>query len=131
MGHLLLTSPSIADMYTFLMNTQNALPQSYQHRVCKTTHVTVKRQNQQAENPTPAMLSRVEAAPVDNAILRDYLTCDVALQEPEIGSADPDIPIDKNCTDDKLHSGMPEGSENFENEGDGSDDDDAILTPTQ
>ena len=67
------------------------------------------------------MVISVEAARVDNAILLDYLASEVALEEPEIGSTDPNIPIDNNCTDDELHFGMPGGSGDFEDEGDESD----------
>jgi len=109
MGRKFLTSPGIADRYAFLMNTWNTLPESYQQRVYNNTLATVKRQIQQAENPTPAMVLSVEAACVDNAILLDYLTSKVALEEPEIGSTDPNIPINNNCTDDDLHIGMPGG----------------------
>jgi len=47
-GRKLLTSPGIADTYTFLMNTWNTLPESYPQRVYKNTLATVKRQIQQA-----------------------------------------------------------------------------------
>jgi len=107
MGRKLLTSPGVADTYTFLMNTWNTLPESYQQRVYNNSRATVKRQIQQAQNPTPAMVISVEAARVDNAILLDYLASEVALEEPEIGSTDPNIPIDNNCADDELHFGMP------------------------
>jgi len=89
--------------------------------VYNNTLATVKRQIQQAENPTPAMVISVEAAHVDNAILLDYLTSKVALEEPEVGSTDPNIPIDNKCTDDEVHFGMPGGSGDFEDEGDESD----------
>jgi len=121
MGRKLLTSPGVADTYTFLMNTWNTLLESYQQRVYNNTLATVKRQIQQAENPAPAVVISVEAARVDNAILLDYLTSEVALEEPEIGSTDSNIPIDNNCTDDELHFGMPGGSGDFEDEGDESD----------
>jgi len=120
-GRKLLTLPGIADTYTFLMNTWNTLPESYQQRVYNNTLATVKRQIQQAKNPTPAVVISVEAARVDNAILLDYLTSQVALEEPEIGITDPNIPIDNNCTDDELHCGMRGGSRDFEDEGDESD----------
>jgi len=107
MGRKLLTSPGVADTYTFLMNTWNTLPESYQQRVYKNTLATVKRQIQPVENPTPAEVISVEAAHVDNAILLDYLTSKVALEEPQIESTDPNMPIDNNCTDDELHFGMP------------------------
>jgi len=70
----------------------------------------------------------VEAAFVDNAILLDYLTSEVALEEPEIGSSDPNILIDNNCTDGELHFGMPGGSRDYEDDGDESDERDAIPT---
>jgi hypothetical protein len=105
MGRKLLTSPGVVDMYTFLMNTWNTLPESYQQRLYKNTLATVKRQIQQAENPTPAAVISTEAALVNNAILLDYLTSKVALEEPEIGSTDRNILIDNNCTDDELHFG--------------------------
>jgi hypothetical protein len=127
-GRKLLTLPGIADMYTFLMNTWNTLPESYQQRVYNNTHATVKRQIQQAENPTPAVVISVEAARVDNAILLDYFASEVALEEPEIGSTDPNIPIDNNCTDDELHFWMPGGRRDYEDEGDESDDRNAIPT---
>jgi hypothetical protein len=84
MGRKLLTSPGVADTYTFLMNPWNPLPLSYQLRVYNNTLATVKRQIQPAENPIPAVVISVEAARVDNAILPDYLASEVALEEPEI-----------------------------------------------
>jgi len=125
-GRKLLTSPGVADTYAFLMNTWNTLPESYQQRLYNNTLATVKRQIQQAENPTPAVVSSMEAARVDNAILLDYLTSEVAHEEPEIGSTDPNIPIENNCTDDELHFGMPLCSGHYEDEGDESDVRDAI-----
>jgi hypothetical protein len=61
------------------MNTWNILPESYQQRVYNNTLATVKRQIQQANNRTPSMLIRVDAARVDNAILLDYSASEVAL----------------------------------------------------
>jgi len=110
------------------MNTWNTLPESYQQRVYNNTLATVKHQIQHAENPTPAMVISTEAAHVDNAILLDYLTTEVVLEEPEIGRTNPDNPIDNNCTDDKLHFGMPGGSGNHTEEGDKIDESDAIAT---
>jgi len=131
MGRKLLTSPGVADTYTFLMNAWNTLPESYQQRVYKNTLGTVKRQIQQAENPTPAVVISVEAARVDNAIPLDHLTSEVALEEPEIGSTDPNIPIDNNCTDDELHFEMPGGSRDYEDEGNETDECDAIPTASR
>jgi hypothetical protein len=82
----LLTSPGVAHAYTFLMNTWNTLPESYQQRVYNNTLATVKHQIKQAENPMPSMVISVEAAHVDNATLLAYLTSEVALEEPEIRS---------------------------------------------
>jgi hypothetical protein len=120
MGRKLLTPPRVADTYTCLMNSWNTLPESYQQRVYNNTLATVKRQIQQAENPTPADVISVEAARVDNAILYDYLTSEVALEELEIGSTDPRIPTDNNSTDDELPVRMPGGSGDFEDKGDES-----------
>jgi len=131
MGCKLLTSPGVADTYRFLMNTGNTLPESYQQGVYKNTLATVKRQIQQTENPIPAVIISVEAVRVDNAILLDYLTSEVALEKPEIGSTDPNIPIDNNCTDDELHFGMPGGSRDYDDEGDECDERDAILTASR
>jgi len=128
MGSKLLTSPGFGDTYTFLMNTWNTLPESYQHRVYTNTVATVKHQIQQAENPTPDVLISVGAAHVHNAILLDYLASEVALEEPQIGSNDPNNTIENNCTDDELHFGMPGGSGDYEDEDDESDDRDAIPT---
>ena len=41
-GRKLLKSPGVADMYTFLMNTRNTLPESYRQRVYKNTVATIK-----------------------------------------------------------------------------------------
>jgi len=131
MGRKLFTSPGIADMYTFLMNTWNTLPESYQWRVYKNTLATVQGPIQQAENPTPAVLIIVKAAHIGNAILPDYLTSEVALEEPENRSTDPNIPIDNNCTDDELHFEMPGGSGDYEEEDDESDECDAIRTASR
>jgi len=130
-GRKLLTSPGVADTYAFLMKTWNTLPESYQQRVYNNTLATVKRQIQQAENPTPAVVISVEAARVDNAILLDYLTSEVVLEEPEIRSTDPNIPIDNNCTDDELHFGMSGGSGDYQDEGDESDVRNAIPTASR
>ena len=57
-----------------------------------------------------AMVISIEAAGVDNALSLDYVRSEVAFEEPEIGIADPNIPIDNNCMDVKLHFVMPGGS---------------------
>jgi len=124
----LLILPGVADTYTFLMNTWNTLLESYQQRVYKNTLAAVKRQMQQVENPMPAMVISVEAACVDNAIHLDYLTSEVALEEPEISNTDPKILIDTNCTDDEQHFGIPGSSGDSEDESDDSDECDALTT---
>jgi len=103
------------------MTPWNTLPDSYQQRVYNNTLATVNLQIQQAENPTPAVVIGVEAARVNNVILHDYLTFEVALDDPEIGSTEQNIPIGNNCTDDELHFSMPEGSRIFEDKCDESD----------
>jgi hypothetical protein len=92
MGRKFFTSPGVADMYTFWMNTCNTLLESYQQRVYKHTLATVTHQIQQAENPTPEVVISVEAMQVGNAILQRYLTSKVALVEPQIGSIDRKYP---------------------------------------
>jgi hypothetical protein len=111
-----------------MMNNWNTLPESYQQKVYNNTLGTVNCEIQQAENPTPAVVISTKAASIDNAIHLDNLTSEVALEEPEIGNTDPNIPIDTNCTDDGLHFGMPGGSGDYKDEGDESDEHDAIHT---
>jgi len=103
------------------MNTWNTLPESYQQSVYNNTLATVNGQIQQAENPTPAVVIRVEAARVDNVIHLDNLTSELVLEEPEIVSTHPKIPIDNNCTDEELHFGLPGGSWDIKDEGDKRD----------
>jgi hypothetical protein len=131
MGRKLLTLPGVAETYIILMNIWNTLPESYQQRVHKNTLATVKRQIQQAENPTPAVVISVETVRVDNAILLDYMTSEFALEEPEIGSTDPNIPIDNNCTDDELHFGMPGASGEYKDDVDECDYRDAFPTSSR
>ena len=123
-------SPGVADTYT-LMNTWNTLLESYQQRVYQNTLATVKRQIKQAENPTAAKDISNEAARVHNAILLDYLTSEVALEEPEIGSSDPNTPMENNCTDGELHFGMPGGSDDYDDEDDKIDESDSIPTASR
>jgi hypothetical protein len=127
-GRKLLTSPGVADTYTFLMNTWNTLPESYQLRVYHNTLASVRRQIQQAENPKCAVVISVEAACVDTAIVLDYLASKVALEEPVIGSTESNILISNNDTDDELQFGIAGGSGDYEDERDESDVPDAIPT---
>jgi len=117
-------------MNIFLINTWNTLLASYQHRVYKTTLATVKHEIQQPENPTPAMVISEEAAHIDNAILLDYFTSEVAL-ETDIGSAGPNIPMDNNCMGDKLHFGLTGGIAEYKDDGDQSDQRDGNPTTSQ
>jgi hypothetical protein len=99
--------------------------------VYNNTLATVQHKIQQAENPTPGVVIRTEAVTVVNAIPLDYLTPEVALEEPEIRNTDPNILIDNKCTDDKLHFGMPRGRGDFEDESDTTDKHNAIPTSSQ
>jgi len=127
-GRKLLTLPGVVDTYMFSMITWNTLLESYQLMVYKNTLATVKRQIQHAENTMPAMVSSVEAARFDDAILLHYMTSEVALEEPEIRGTDPNNPIDHKCMVDKLHFWIPLGSRDYVDEGDKSDERDAIPT---
>jgi hypothetical protein len=113
------------------MNTWNTLPESYQQRVYNNTVVKEKRQIQQVENPTPAVVISTEAVRVDKALPLHYLTSEVALEEPEIRSTDPNILIDTICRDDALHFGMPGSCGDYEDEGDERDMHDAIRTASR
>jgi hypothetical protein len=113
------------------MNTWNRQPESYQQTVYHNTVAPVKRQIQQAESPMLAMVISVEAAPLDNAVLLDYSTTEVVLEELEVGSTDPNVPTDNSCTDIKLYLGMPHGSADYKVDGDDSDESNAIPTIIQ
>jgi len=68
---------------------------------------------------------------VANAILLDYLTSEVALEEPEIGCTDTNNPTDNNCTDDELRFGMPGGSDEYDNQCEEIDSSYATLTASR
>ena len=91
----------------------------------------MKHHIQHMENTTPAVVISVEAAPVNNAILLDYLTSEVAQEETEIGSIDPNIPIDNKCRYDAVQCRMAGGNGNYKDDGDKSDKGDAICTACQ
>jgi len=131
MGPKLICLAGIADKYIVLMNTWNTLPESYEQRVNTSTLATLKHQIQQAENTMPAMVTSMEGGRVNNAIVLHYLTSEVALEEPQIGSNNGNILIGNNCTDDKLHFSMPGGSWHYEEVWDKSDTPDAIPTIIQ
>jgi hypothetical protein len=66
------------------------------------TLAIVKRHIQQAAKQTPVGVRIVAAAGVENSILPEDFSSTVELGKRDIGSTDPDIPIDNNCTNDKL-----------------------------
>jgi hypothetical protein len=106
LGRKLLTSRCDEDTYTFSTNIWNTLLESYQVRVYKNTLATVKRQIQQAEKPISDEVISTEAESIDNAVVLENLSSEVALEEPEIGHTDRNILIDNNCKNDELHVGM-------------------------
>jgi hypothetical protein len=59
------------------------------------------------------------------------MTSEFALEEHEIRSTDPNIPIDNNCTDDELHFGMPGASGEYKDEVDECDYRDAFPTSSR
>jgi len=122
------TLRGIAPTYTFMMNTWITLPESYKQRVYKYPHAAVNHQIRRMENPMPAVVISVDAACVDIAILPDYLTSKVRLEEPEIRSTDTNILIHNNCMYNQLDFGMTGSSRNYEDEGDKSDEWDFIPT---
>jgi len=96
--------------------------------VYNNTIATVLRQIQPAENSTPAVVISTEAVSVGNVIVLVNMTSEVALEKPEIGCTDQNIPMDTNCTDDELHYLMPGHCGDYEDESDESDLCDAIPT---
>ena len=126
MGRKISTSPGVGDMYTFLMNTWNTQPESSQQTAYTSTLATVRRQIQQAANPTPAEVISTEAVCVDHALPVVYWTSEVPLVEPEIGSTDPNIPIDNKCMDDEPHFGMPGSNDDHDDDCDEIDETDGI-----
>jgi hypothetical protein len=115
-GHMLWTSPGVVDTYTVLMNTWNTLQESYQQRECENTLGEVQCQIQQAENPTSTAVFSTEEGCVDNGIIRDNLTSEVAHEEPQIGITLPNITIGINWTDKTLHFAMLGGYKDDEDE---------------
>jgi hypothetical protein len=63
----------------------------------KNTLATVKCQIHPAVNPTPAIVISGNAVRIANAIVHDYLTSKVVLEDAEIRRTLPNIPIDNNC----------------------------------
>jgi hypothetical protein len=96
----------VADNYSSIVTAWNTLPESYQRRVYEYTLVTAWCQTQKEENPMPAIVISMEVVHVDNAIPLEYMTFNVALEEPEIRNTDTKITIYNNCTDNELYFGM-------------------------
>ena len=131
MGRKLLTPPGVPNMCTFLMNTWNTLPESQQQMVNYNALATVKRPIQQSENTIHAVVISMEAARIENAILLHYLASEVALEESELRSSGPNILIENNRTNDKLHFQMPVGTGDYKDTGDESDHRVAIPAGSQ
>jgi hypothetical protein len=127
----LLTSPGIPDTYTFLMTTWNSLPVSSKQTVYSNSLATFMRHIQQMDNPKPAVVISMEAERVHNPILLENVTSKVSHEKPEIGSTDPNIPIDNNCTDDEHDFVMSTGSGDYEKAGDESEMSDTIPTASR
>ena len=68
----------------------------------------------------------MEGNGLDIAIVLHYLTCKVALEDPEIGSTDTNILIDNNCMNDEFHCRIPRGFKDYNDEGVKLDVSDAI-----
>jgi len=83
---------------------------------------------QQEENSIPAVVISVKAPHVDDVILLTNLPAEVALGKPEFGGTDPNIPVDNNCTDDELHFGIPGCNRDYQDNGDKSNNHNAILS---
>jgi hypothetical protein len=73
----------------------------------------------------------MEAARFYNAILRDNLNSKVALGESDISCTNPNILVVNDCADNKLHIEITVGSRDYEDEGDESDQCEAIPTDSQ
>jgi len=58
----------------------------------------------------PALLISVEAVHADNVIPHHYFTSEVALNQPELGSSDPNIRKVDNCIANDLDFGIRGGS---------------------
>jgi len=102
-GCKLFTWPGVAATYAFLMNTSSTLPESCQLSLYSNTLAPIQCRIHQMETRTPAVVICMEVARIANAVLLHYLTANAALEEPELASTDPNIPIDYNCKDDALH----------------------------
>jgi len=131
MGPTMFTLPDVVHAYTFFLIPGTHYWRATNKGCIKTLLLQSRVISGRRRNPTPAVVIRVEAIHVDNAILLDYLTCKVALEEPESGSTHPNIGIDNNCADPAVHSGITGGSGEYEDDRDETVECDAIPTASQ
>ena len=68
------------------MNTWNALPKPYRHRVNGNTLAAVKQRIFAADTTVPTVPVSTEAAQVDTQLLEEFLESTPPLEEPNIGS---------------------------------------------
>jgi len=79
----------------------------------------------------PADVISTEAERVDNALLHDYLTCKVSLEEPKIWSMDPNFALGNICGYDEQRVRMPWGCPNYDDDGDKMIESDDIPTASR
>jgi len=70
-GRTSITSPGVADTYSFLKTTWNTLPEIYQQGEYTNTLAIVECPIEQVENPIPTALIILKAESTDNAIVHD------------------------------------------------------------
>jgi hypothetical protein len=131
MGHTWLTYPAFEDTYRFLENSWYALLESYQQRLNSNSLATVERMSQHADNPALPMVISLQVACVNNAILLDNLTSQMAIEETEIRRSNRNIPIDYHYANAELHFRMLGDSEDDQADRNDSDKRDAIPTASQ
>jgi hypothetical protein len=78
----------------------------------------------------PAVFIYVKGAFMDNAILLEYLTSNVAVTKPEIGCTHITVMVNSQFRDDKLYIWMAGDSGDFENDGDTIKELNAFPTPS-
>jgi hypothetical protein len=83
---VVLNHPRGVEIYRYLMNTWNGLPDKYRARVYHNNLAAVKLRISQAEATTPDVPISTEAAVVDTALLDAFLDSEPPLEEPVLGS---------------------------------------------
>lgn len=81
-----LTKHCNLEAYKYLMNTWNALPKPYRHRVHNNTLAAVKQRILDADTAVPTAPVSTEPAHVDAKLLEEFLKSTAPLEEPKIGS---------------------------------------------